>query len=253
MASLRRASARSRSSLRRSSISAARRSAASSTGVFSRPAISRKRAAFVARVAPRRIARHRLEAAHARRHRAFGHDGDRGRYRPCGSHGCRRRARSRRSCCRPALPMETTRTSSPYFSPNRARAPDSIASSTRHQLGHDRLVLQQHRVGDVLDRCEFLVVDRLRVAEVEAQAVGRDERALLGDVIAEHLAQRLVQKMRRRMVGAHGRAARMVDDRVRATASSFSVPFSTAHVVDEEVAELLLGAGDAHPQRPRPA
>ena len=54
-------------------------------------------------------------------------------------------------------------------------------------------------------------LDRLRVAEVEAQAVGRDERALLGDVIAEHLAQRLVQEMRRRMVGADGRAARVID------------------------------------------
>ncbi len=27
-------------------------------------------------------------------------------------------------------PMETTRTSSPYFSPNRARAPEAMASST---------------------------------------------------------------------------------------------------------------------------
>jgi hypothetical protein len=38
--------------------------------------------------------------------------------------------------------------------------------------------------------------------EVEAQPVGRDQRALLRDVIAEHLAQRLVQQMGRGMVGA---------------------------------------------------
>ena len=33
-------------------------------------------------------------------------------------------------CSRAVLPIETTRTSSPYFSPNRARAPASRASST---------------------------------------------------------------------------------------------------------------------------
>ena len=57
-----------------------------------------------------------------------------GRYRRCGGHGCRRTVRptSRARCCRARgpLPIETTRTSSPYFSPNSARAPASRASST---------------------------------------------------------------------------------------------------------------------------
>jgi hypothetical protein len=46
--------------------------------------------------------------------------------------------------------------------------------------------------------------------EVEAQPVGRDQRALLRDVLAEPIAQRLVQQMRRGVVGAHA-ARRVVD------------------------------------------
>ena len=38
--------------------------------------------------------------------------------------------------------------------------------------------------------------------EVEAQPVRRHQRAALGDVIAEHLTQRLVQQMRRGVMGA---------------------------------------------------
>ncbi len=47
--------------------------------------------------------------------------------------------------------------------------------------------------------------------EVEAQPVGRHQRALLRDVIAQHLAQRLVQQMRRGMVRADGAAAGVID------------------------------------------
>ena len=75
-------------------------------------------------------------------------------------------------------------------------------------------------------RCELRIVDRLWMAEIEAQAVGRDERALLGHVIAEHLAQRLVQEMGRRMVGAHGGAALVIDDQLQRLAG-FREPCST--------------------------
>ena len=36
--------------------------------------------------------------------------------------------------------------------------------------------------------------------EIEAQPVGRDQRSLLRDMVAEHLAQRFVEKMRRGMI-----------------------------------------------------
>jgi hypothetical protein len=53
--------------------------------------------------------------------------------------------------------------------------------------------------------CEiFLQVQRLAMAEVEAQPVRRIERAALRHVIAKRAAQRLVQQMRRGMVGANG-------------------------------------------------
>ena len=51
----------------------------------------------------------------------------------------------------------------------------------------------------------------LGVADVEAQPVGRHQRALLRDVLAEMAAQRLVQQMGRRMVGAQLGAADRVD------------------------------------------
>ena len=66
-------------------------------------------------------------------------------------------------------------------------------------------------VGDVLDLLDLLGRHRLGMREVEPQPVGRDQRALLRDVVAEHLAQRLVQQMGRRMVRADGAAAGVID------------------------------------------
>ena len=80
--------------------------------------------------------------------------------------------------------------------------------------------------------------------EVEPQPVGRDQRALLRDVIAEHLAQRLVQKMRRRMIGADRGAARVIDIERKRGAYFQRALFHRAGV-DEHVAGLLLGIGDA--------
>ena len=71
-----------------------------------------------------------------------------------------------------------------------------------HDARRDLVILQHHVVGDVLDAVELFRRDRLRMHEVETQAVGRDHRATLGDVIAEHLAQRLVDEMRRRVMRA---------------------------------------------------
>ena len=53
------------------------------------------------------------------------------------------------------------------------------------------------------------------MAEIEPQAVRRHERSLLRHVVAEHLAQRLVQQMGRRVVGAHGGAALVIDDQLQ--------------------------------------
>ena len=111
--------------------------------------------------------------------------------------------------------METTRTSSPYFSPKSARAPDSIASSTAMSLVTTGSFWSSTRLAISSTLARLRILDGLGMAEVEAQAIGRHERALLGHVIAEHLAQRLVQQMGCRVVGAHGRAALVIDDQLQ--------------------------------------
>ena len=50
------------------------------------------------------------------------------------------------------------------------------------------------------------------MGKVEAQPVGGVERPALRDMVAKRAAQRLVQQVRRGMVGADGRAPVVVDD-----------------------------------------
>ena len=112
-----------------------------------------------------------------------------------------------------------------------------------HQPGLDRGVLGNDRVGDRLDRFELLRVDRLRVREVEAQPIGRDERTLLGDMVAQDFAQRLVDEVGRGVVGADGRAPVVVDDQFARLAGLEAAhrDFTDVH---EDIAEVLLGVGD---------
>ena len=70
---------------------------------------------------------------------------------------------------------------------------------------------KHHVVGDVLDLFEFGARDRLGVGDVEAQPLGRNQRALLRHMIAKHDAQSLMQDMGRRMVGARRRARVVID------------------------------------------
>ena len=81
------------------------------------------------------------------------------------------------------------------------------AHEPRRHLG----VFQHHVVGDVLDLFEFGARDRLRVRDVEAQPLGRNQRALLRHMIAKHDAQSLMQDVGRRMVGARRRARVVID------------------------------------------
>ena len=138
------------------------------------------------------------------------------------------------------VPIETTRTSSPYFSPNSARGARLARLLDAHQAGDDGLVGDDDAIGDVLDRGDLLRRDRLGMGDVEAQPVGRDQRALLRDVVAEHDAQRLVQQMGGRVVGARGRARFVVDLQLQRHAD-LQRPLLDLDLVDEEVAELLLG------------
>ncbi len=159
---------------------------------------------------------------------------------------CRRTARPTRPCWSPGgrRPIETTRTSSPYFSPNSAMAPRRSASSSAIRRVSTGLFSSTIGVGQILDRGDLLRRHRLLVREVEAQALGRNERALLRDVRAEHLAQGLVQEMRRRVVGARRRAARVIDLKLDGVAGLEAALLDPADV-HEQIAQLLLRVGDA--------
>ena len=74
---------------------------------------------------------------------------------------------------------------------------------------------------------------RLGVREVEAQPVGRHQRALLRHVGAEHLAQRLVQEVGGGVVGARGRAPRVIDDQLDRVAGLEGALLDAADVHDQ--------------------
>ena len=81
--------------------------------------------------------------------------------------------------------------------------------------GPHRRVRQRLAVRQVLDAGDLLGAERRVVREVEPQAIGGDERAGLLDVLAEHLAQGVVDEMGRRVVAADRVAPFDVDRRVR--------------------------------------
>jgi hypothetical protein len=102
-------------------------------------------------------------------------------------------------------------------------------------------------------RATSAALSALRMAEVEAQPVLGVERAALRHVVAQRLAQRLVEEVRRRVVCADGAAARVVDLEHRAFARGDGA-FSDLRDVDED-ARCLLRVGNARntavrPQRP---
>ena len=81
----------------------------------------------------------------------------------------------------------------------------------RHERAHgDRL--EHALVDDALDALALFGRQLLGVREVEAQLVGANGRARLLDVIAEHVAQRLVQQVRRGVVRLGREAVAPVDD-----------------------------------------
>ena len=134
--------------------------------------------------------------------------------------------------------MLTTRTSSPIFLAEQSAGAEGARVVEAHEPRRHLGVLQHHAIGDVLDPFDLGAGDRFRVREVEAQPVGRNERALLRHMIAEHHAQRLMQNVGRRMVGARRRAGVVIDLKLDRHAGARRA-LDDRHVVDDEVAELL--------------
>ena len=108
----------------------------------------------------------------------------------------------------------TTRTHSPYFSPNSAIAPSCSASARSMLDPAHRAARLDPLVDPVLDVANLLGAERLAVGEVEAQLVRAHRRAGLAHVVAEPLAQRRVQEVGGGVV-AHRRVAGLaVDERL---------------------------------------
>ncbi len=114
-----------------------------------------------------------------------------------------------------------------------------------HQPRFDRRVLQHDGIGHALDLGDLRFAHRLGVRIIEPQPVGRNQRALLRNMAAQHFAQRLVQKVGRRMVGADRRSAGMVDlERQRLV--DLDRPGFDLDAMGEHAARLLCGIEHDH-------
>ncbi len=137
----------------------------------------------------------------------------------------------------------TTRTTSPYFSPKSAIAP-SCARLLERRLervhGHVR---EDRAVDPLLDRLALVRCQLRGVGEVEAQLVGPDRRAGLRDVLTEHLAERGLQEVRRRVVRHRREAHAPRHDRPHAVARGESVAAEEKRLVVVEAVRVdELGA-----------
>ena len=113
-----------------------------------------------------------------------------------------------------------------------------------HQARGDGGVFQDHAIGDLLDLRQFLVRDGFGMGEIEAQTIGRDQRAFLRDMVAENLAQSLVKQMRGGMIGADGGAALVIDVEFERHAE-LDLAVLDHDLVDEQIADFLDRVFDA--------
>ena len=159
IASFLRASDSSRSSFLRSSISAVMRAGMSSSVVRSSAAAALRQRHRVIGVLARMAPGQRLDAAHARSHRAFAGHRDQADVAGAPAHGCRRRARptSRARCAVLArrLPIDDHADLVAVFLAEQRTRAGLAGIVDRHQPRRDLVILQHDIVGDVLDAREF--------------------------------------------------------------------------------------------------
>src|SRR5665213_2934987 len=205
-AAARRASDKSRSSFLRSSKSAASRAGNSPDAVLSRGCRLAQQVFLAGDEAFRRGAGQRLDAPHARGDRAFG-----GYLEEADIDGPRHmRAAAkldREMLGRRALRIFvfTHRHDAhlvAVFLAEQRQGAFLHRQIGRHQPRAHLGVLADAGIDLAFDRRHIVGRERLGLREIEAQALGRHERALLRDMLAEAPAQRLMQQMRDRMIGA---------------------------------------------------
>ena len=118
-----------------------------------------------------------------------------------------------------------------------------------HQTCVDLIIFENDVVGDVFNAAQLVGRDRLLMHEVEAQSIRRDQRATLGDVIAEHLAKRLVQQMRRGVIAANFVSSAGIHNKAYRIAN-FQAVILDVDVMDKEIANLFLSVADLANNRP---
>jgi hypothetical protein len=141
---------------------------------------------------------------------------------------------------------------------HRAHAIAVLLAEQRHRAGSESFLVRalldlgpdgaQHpAVHEILDPPLLLGRHRLSVGEVEAQAIGGDERTRLARTFAHHLVQRSMQQVRRRVVALNRRPALGIDGK----SDLLILPQLSGihdHIVKEDARALLLGI--EHPRRP---
>ena len=153
----------------------------------------------------------RLDAARARADRGLGED----RERP----DLRRRAHVRAAAelDRPAVDVDDAHDVAVLLGEEHLRAELARFVDRRLEDPHGQ-VREDALVHAPLDLRALVGAQRLRMREVEAELVGPHGGACLLDVVAEHLAQALVQEVRRRVVRHRRIADAPRDDRLHAVA-----------------------------------
>ena len=121
-----------------------------------------------------------------------------------------------------------------------------------HEARRDLGVAPDLGVDFGFDRSQLVGLDGFGMADIEAQPRGRHQRALLGDVLAQAAAQRGVQQVCRRMIGADRPPALAVHAQHHVGANPERPLFDAGHV-DEQIIGLLLGVRDRQPHRRRRA
>ena len=104
-------------------------------------------------------------------------------------------------------PIATTRTSSPYFSPNSAIAPSFTAASGVISRVVTSAFSRMRAFTSRSTAASSAGVTGRGLRDVEAQPIRRVQAALLHDMLAQMPPQRLMQQMRRRVVGRGSRRA----------------------------------------------
>lgn len=100
-------------------------------------------------------------------------------------------------------PIRTTRTWSPYFSPNQGHGALPSRLLKRHFLNSNRKRLQNPRIDLIFHRREFILCQSGKMGEIKTHPVGIYELSSLLDMRTKYLTQGGLKQMRGGMI-SHG-------------------------------------------------